>query len=164
MFSGLRAFTLVLFCFAFSYRIRFVLFLFCCRVFVLFSCFVSLCWLFNRHLCCWTSALINTHWIELLISLLAGETAANSVWVPLRTPQILFITAKLLHWFWMTSRNNPFIIDIFCVFYVYGSVHHKSNYSKPTRFNCSQSILFYCRITLHVSGVFHTHHQEYIKL
>jgi len=25
-------------------------------------------------------------------------------------------------------------------------------------------ILFYCRITLHVSGIFHTHHQEYIKL
>ena len=28
----------------------------------------------------------------------------------------------------------------------------------------SQSILFYCRVTLHVSGAFHTHHQEYNKL
>ena len=37
-------------------------------------------------------------------------------------------------------------------------------HSKPTRCNCSQSILFYCRITLHVSGVIHTHSQEYIKL
>ena len=25
-------------------------------------------------------------------------------------------------------------------------------------------ILFYCNITLHVSGVVRTHHQEYIKL
>jgi len=37
-------------------------------------------------------------------------------------------------------------------------------FNKPTRCNCSQSILFYCRVTLHVSGVFHTHHQEYTKL
>ena len=36
--------------------------------------------------------------------------------------------------------------------------------SKATRYNCSQSILFYCKISLHVSGVFHTHHQEYRKL
>ena len=34
----------------------------------------------------------------------------------------------------------------------------------PTRCNNMQSVLFYCKITLHVSGVFHTHHQEYIKL
>ena len=25
-------------------------------------------------------------------------------------------------------------------------------------------ILFYCKITLHVSGAFYTHHQEYMKL
>jgi len=25
-------------------------------------------------------------------------------------------------------------------------------------------ILFYCKITLHVSGVVHAHHQEYVKL
>ena len=25
-------------------------------------------------------------------------------------------------------------------------------------------ILFYCKITLHVSGAVHNHHQEYIKL
>ena len=36
--------------------------------------------------------------------------------------------------------------------------------SKPTTRNCSQSILFYCKITLHVSGVVYTHHQEYVKL
>ena len=28
----------------------------------------------------------------------------------------------------------------------------------------SQSILFYCRVTLHVSGAFHTYHQEYTKV
>jgi len=36
--------------------------------------------------------------------------------------------------------------------------------SKPTRCSCSHSILFYCKITVHVSVVVHTHHQEYIKL
>ena len=28
---------------------------------------------------------------------------------------------------------------------------------------CVQSILFHCIVTLHVSGAFHTHHQEYIN-
>jgi len=37
-------------------------------------------------------------------------------------------------------------------------------YNKPTRCSCLQSILFHCRVTLHVTGAFHTHHQEYIKL
>ena len=36
-------------------------------------------------------------------------------------------------------------------------------YNIPTKCSCSQSILFHCRVTLHVSGAFHTH-QEYIKL
>ena len=34
-------------------------------------------------------------------------------------------------------------------------------YNNPTRCGCEQSILFHCSITLHVSGAFHTHHQEY---
>ena len=37
-------------------------------------------------------------------------------------------------------------------------------YNKPTICSFSQSILFHCRVTLHVSGAFHSHHQEYIKL
>ena len=36
-------------------------------------------------------------------------------------------------------------------------------YNNPTRCSCTQSILFYCNVTLHVSGAFHTHHQEYIN-
>ena len=31
----------------------------------------------------------------------------------------------------------------------------------PTRCNSMQSDLFYCKVTLHVSGVHGTHHQEY---
>ena len=34
---------------------------------------------------------------------------------------------------------------------------------RPTRYNNIQSI-FYCKISLHVSGAVHTHHQEYVKL
>ena len=36
-------------------------------------------------------------------------------------------------------------------------------YNNPTRCSCAQSILFYYSVTLHVSVVFHTHHQEYIN-
>ena len=35
-------------------------------------------------------------------------------------------------------------------------------YNNPTRCSCAQSVLFHCRVTLHVSGAFHTHHQKYI--
>jgi hypothetical protein len=38
------------------------------------------------------------------------------------------------------------------------------SYSKTTRCKCSQTILFYCRITQHIWGVVHTHHRECIKL
>ena len=37
-------------------------------------------------------------------------------------------------------------------------------YNKPTKCSCSQSILFHCRVTLHISGALDTHYQEYIKL
>ena len=37
-------------------------------------------------------------------------------------------------------------------------------YNKPTSRSCLQSILFHCRVTLHVLGAFHTHHQEYAQL
>ena len=39
-------------------------------------------------------------------------------------------------------------------------LHHNN----PTRCSCAQSVSFHCSVTLHVSGAFHTHHQEYIKL
>ena len=61
-------------------------------------------------------------------------------------------------WWWKTMYANtflfmfmvPYIVNLYC--------------NKPTRCSCSQSILYHCRVTLHVSGAFHTHHQEYIKL
>ena len=36
-------------------------------------------------------------------------------------------------------------------------------YNNPTKCSCAQSILFHCSVTLHVSGAFQTHHQEYIN-
>ena len=36
-------------------------------------------------------------------------------------------------------------------------------YNNPTRCSCAQSILFHCSVTVHVSGAFYTHHQEYIN-
>ena len=37
-------------------------------------------------------------------------------------------------------------------------------YNNPTRCSCAQSILFHYTVTLHVSGAFDAHHQEYITL
>ena len=36
-------------------------------------------------------------------------------------------------------------------------------YNNPTRCSCALSIIFHCSVTLHVSGAFHTHHQEHIN-
>ena len=52
------------------------------------------------------------------------------------------------------AENFKFMVPCFAIPY----------YNNPTRCSCAQSILFHCRVTLHVSGAFHTHHQEYIKL
>ena len=46
-------------------------------------------------------------------------------------------------------------------FYIHGSVHRHSLLIKS---NKMQQVFIYCKITLHVSGVYRTHHQEYIKL
>jgi len=41
-------------------------------------------------------------------------------------------------------------------------MHHKSMYLEDQRDAVLSSLyLFYCQVTLHVSGVSHTHHQEY---
>ena len=40
---------------------------------------------------------------------------------------------------------------------------HQLYYEDPTRCN-SMQVFIYCKITLHISGVHRTHHQEYIKL
>ena len=37
------------------------------------------------------------------------------------------------------------------------------SYNNPTSCSCAHSILFHCSVSLHVSGAFHTHHQEYIN-
>ena len=50
-----------------------------------------------------------------------------------------------------------------CQFYVYGSVHRWSILIIVQR-DATQSSLFFYKFTLLVSGVSHTHHQEYAKL
>jgi len=47
-------------------------------------------------------------------------------------------------------------------FYVHISMHHKSMYLEVQRNADLNSLyIFYCQVTLHVSGVSRTHHQEY---
>jgi len=46
--------------------------------------------------------------------------------------------------------------------YVHISLHHKSMHLEDQRDAVLISLyLFYCQVTLHVSGVSRTHHQEY---
>jgi hypothetical protein len=52
--------------------------------------------------------------------------------------------------------------DLF--FYVRISVHHKAMYLEEQRDAVLSSLyLFYCQVTLHVSGVSRSHHQDYTK-
>ena len=48
-------------------------------------------------------------------------------------------------------------------FYIHGPVHRNSILIRSNKCN-SMQVFIYCKITLHVSGVYCTHHQEYIKL
>jgi len=49
-------------------------------------------------------------------------------------------------------------------FYVYGSVHHKSILIVNQLYATVCSQFYFTARSLHVSGVVHTHHQEYTKL
>jgi len=49
------------------------------------------------------------------------------------------------------------------IFYIHGSVHRQSILIRSNKMQLMQ-VFIYCKITLHVSGVYRTHHQEYIKL
>ena len=66
----------------------------------------------------------------------------------------------------VTKTTNCYMIQALGLVFILFMVPCIVNlyYNKPTRCRCSQSILFHCRVTLHVSGAFHAHHQEYIKL
>ena len=48
-------------------------------------------------------------------------------------------------------------------YYIHGSVHRHSILIRSNKMQQMQ-VFIYCKITLHVSGVYRTHHQEYIKL
>ena len=48
-------------------------------------------------------------------------------------------------------------------FYIHGSVHRHSTLIRSNKIQQMQ-VFIYCTITLHVSGVYSTHHQQYIKL
>ena len=48
-------------------------------------------------------------------------------------------------------------------FHIHGSLHRDSILIRSNKMQQYAGIYF-CKITLHVSGVYRTHHQEYIKL
>ena len=45
-------------------------------------------------------------------------------------------------------------------FYIHGSVHRDSILIRTNK----MQVFIYCKITLHVSGVYRTHQKQYIKL
>ena len=50
-----------------------------------------------------------------------------------------------------------------CDFYIHGSVHRHSILIRSNKMQQMQ-VFIYCKIILHISGVYRTHHQEHIKL
>ena len=48
-------------------------------------------------------------------------------------------------------------------FYIHGSVPRLSILIRSNKMQQYASI-YYCKLTLHISGVYRPHHQEYIKL
>ena len=65
----------------------------------------------------------------------------------------LLHTVCLLSGVWCPRRSSM-------KFYIHGSVHHNSILINSN----SMQVFIYCKITLHVSAVHRTHHQEYITL
>jgi len=49
------------------------------------------------------------------------------------------------------------------IFYMHGSVHRDSVLVRSNEMQQYAGVS-YCKVTLHVSGAYRTHHQEYIKL
>jgi hypothetical protein len=58
----------------------------------------------------------------------------------------------------------PVIIRCKSQFYVHGSIHHKSTLIIFQMQQYAVYVLFCCIITLHVSGVVHTLHQEFFTV
>jgi len=63
----------------------------------------------------------------------------------------------------ITVQRDSTQSSLFIILHVYGSVHRWSMPITVQR-DSTQSSLLFCKFTLHVSGVNHTHHQEYTKL
>ena len=63
---------------------------------------------------------------------------------------------------WMGWRI-PRRISVIGEFYIHGSVHRDSMLIRSNEMQQYAGV-YYCKITLHFSGVYRTHHQEYIKL
>ena len=50
-----------------------------------------------------------------------------------------------------------------CEFYIHCSVHRHSILIRSNKMQQYAGI-YYCKITLHVSGVYRPHHQQYVEL
>ena len=96
----------------------------------------------------------------------ATASAAGNNWTDMKMCDIALILILLGS---LSCVLTPLLIHIFCrpsecmlVFYVHISVHHKSMYLEDQRDAVLSSLYsFYCQVTLRVSGVSRTHHQEY---
>ena len=53
---------------------------------------------------------------------------------------------------------------IYDLFLLYSWFRASSLYINKTQQDATDAGIYYCKLTPHVSGVYRTHHQEYIKL
>ena len=80
---------------------------------------------------------------------------------PLRTSQFLLRTSQFPL---RTSTNDTVTKEQLKIkFCIHASVHRHSTLTRSNKMQLMQ-VFIYCKIILHVSGVYRTHHHEYIKL
>ena len=90
-----------------------------------------------------------------------GREVIPSVWNHRWLTFLPWITQVPNDYIYGSLLFQKFVVFIFLIFVV--SCIEIQGWRNPTRCN-SMQIFMYCLITLHVLGVHHTYHQEYIKL
>jgi len=70
---------------------------------------------------------------------------------------------RVLNFFFLRNKQVMSQFKL-CTGILYSWFRASSLYSNKIQQDATDAGIYYCKLTLHVSGVYRTHHQEYIKL
>ena len=117
---------------------------------------------FSQILC------IEAHWgVCMFLYNRLSSSAQTRSWCVLLTFSLSRLAWTFLNAFYKakfeSNGDKASTVLCICTFYVYGSMHHNICYEITNICNAAICSQFYstARFTLHVSGVLHTHHQEF---